>query len=46
MREANYVKDEYEEELRLIAEKEEQATEKPGTIVSPAGFSITGNDAE
>ena len=46
MREVNYVKDEYEEELRLIAEKEEEATEKPGTIVSPAGFSVTGKDAD
>ena len=46
MREVNYVKDEYEEELRLIAEKEEEATEKPGTIVSPAGFSANGNDGD
>ena len=44
MREVNYVKDEYEEELRMIAEKEEEVTEKPGTIVSPAGFSVNGND--
>ena len=44
MREANYVKDEYEEELRMIAEKEEEITEKTGTIVSPAGFSNQINE--
>ena len=44
MREANYVKDEYEEELRMIAEKEEEVTEKTGTIVSPADFSNQTNE--
>ena len=44
MREANYVKDEYEEELRMIAEKEDEVTEQKGTIVSPAGFSNQTND--
>ena len=39
MEEVNYVKDEYEEELRMIAEKEEQLTEKRDTVVSPADFS-------
>ena len=44
MREANYVKDEYEEELRMIAEKEDEVTEQKGTIVSPAGFSNQTNE--
>ena len=44
MREANYVKDEYEEELRMIAEKEDEVTEQKGTIVSPAGFSNQATD--
>ena len=39
MQEVNYVKDEYEEELRMIAEKEEELAEKRDTVVSPAGFS-------
>ena len=44
MREANYVKDEYEEELRMIAEKDDEVTEQKGTIVSPAGFSTQTNE--